>query len=397
MLRPNTFALTVLLAVLTGIGPLSTDMYLPSLPDISRTLQASTAETQLTISTYLIGFAFGQLFYGPLADRYGRKPALLIGLALFCSATLLCAVARSIEILMMARALQAFGACSGIVLARAIVRDLYSGARAGRELSLMGMVMALAPVVAPVAGGILQTAFGWRANFVALLAAGLIVALAIWRLLPETLAERSAPLTLPAMIRSFGSFIRDGGYLAHVGIVVFTFAGLFAWISGASFVLQNLYGLSAFAFGFAFAVGSVGYMTGAGLAAKFVGRFGINAVSGIGAICVAGAGWLMVVALALGLHWFVALVLPISIYLIGLGLVLGQAIAGAMQPYGRRAGAASSLMGFIQQSLAALVGIAVGDMLGHSAMPMAVAIALCVSITLLIWLTTRGVRARALR
>lgn len=396
MLRANTFALTALLAALTGIGPLSTDMYLPSLPDISNRLDATTAQTQLTISAYLVGFALGQLLYGPASDRFGRKPVLTAGLLIYCAASFLCAFASSIEMLMLARALQAVGACSGIVLARAIVRDLYSGARAGRELSLMGMVMALAPILAPVIGGVLQTLFGWRANFVALTASGLLIVLAVWLLLPETLQRRSPALKLTGLLRSFGGFLRDGNFLAHTGLVVFVFAGLFAWISGSSFVLQDIYGQSAFDFGIAFGIGSVGYMAGSALAAKFVGRYGIDKVSGFGAAAAAIGGLLMVGAVALDFRSGFALVLPMALYLAGMGGVLGQAIAGAMQPYHDRAGAASSLLGFIQQSVSAVVGVVIGHMLGDSAMPMAAGVAICGCITLAIWVTTRGVRARGL-
>jgi DHA1 family bicyclomycin/chloramphenicol resistance-like MFS transporter len=384
------------LAALTGIGPLSTDMYLPSLPDISAKLDATYSETQLTISSYLIGFALGQLIYGPFADRFGRKPVLLIGLAVYCAASFLCAFAQSIEMLMIARALQAAGACSGMVLARAMVRDLYSGARAGRELSLMATVMALAPVIAPVFGGVLQILFGWRASFVALTATGLLIALAIWLLLPETLERRGHPLSVSGLLRSYRDFLSDRSFLAHVGLAVFVFAGLFAWISGSSFVLQDLYGLTSFSFGLAFALGSVGYMTGAALAAKFVGRYGLGAVSGAGAAAATIGGLLMVAAVALDLRSAFALVVPAALYLGGMGGVLGQAIAGAMHPYRDRAGAASSLIGFIQQTLSAIVGVGVGQMLGQSAMPMAAAIAACGAITLAIWLATRGVRAQAL-
>src|SRR6476661_3585652 len=157
MLRPGTFALTALLAGLSAVGPLTTDMYLPSLPDIARQLDASTAQVQLTISTYLVGFAVGQIVYGPVSDRHGRKPVLIAAIIIFCAATLICALSTSIEMLMAARALQAIGGSGGIVLARAVVRDLYSGRRAGRELSLIGSVMALAPVIAPLIGGVLQT------------------------------------------------------------------------------------------------------------------------------------------------------------------------------------------------------------------------------------------------
>ncbi|MCC7495917.1 MAG: MFS transporter, partial [Fimbriimonadaceae bacterium] len=173
MLRPDTFALTALLAVLTMIGPLAVDLYLPALPEIGRELGAPVASVQLTISSYLIGFAVGQIAYGPISDIHGRRRILLIALAIFCVATLLCAYAPTIELLIAARTCQAIGASGAIVLARAVVRDLYSGARAGRELSVMGMIMALAPAIAPTIGGVVQAAFGWRACFLSVLAAGL--------------------------------------------------------------------------------------------------------------------------------------------------------------------------------------------------------------------------------
>src|ERR1700690_577807 len=150
MLTPGTFALTLLLSFLTALGPLSMDMYLPSLPDIARTLQAPVLNVQLTISSYLFGFAVGQIFYGPVSDRLGRKPVLLVALVLYAAATLACASAQSIHELIAARFIQALGGAGSIVLARAVVRDIYSGARAGRELSLMGSVTAFAPIVAPM-------------------------------------------------------------------------------------------------------------------------------------------------------------------------------------------------------------------------------------------------------
>src|SRR5476651_923622 len=198
MLRSGTFALTALLAALSAIGPLTTDMYLPSLPDIARQLGASTAQVQLTISAYLIGFAVGQIFYGPVSDRHGRKPVLLSALALYCVASLACALSTSIEMLIVARFVQALGGSGGIVLARAVVRDLYSGVRAGRELSLIGSVMALAPILAPIVCGIFQTGFGWRAIFVTLVLAAIIGLAVVWTRMPETLGERSPEPVSPA-------------------------------------------------------------------------------------------------------------------------------------------------------------------------------------------------------
>jgi DHA1 family bicyclomycin/chloramphenicol resistance-like MFS transporter len=396
MLRPGTFALTVLLAALSGIGPLTTDMYLPSLPDIARLLHASTAQAQLTVSAYLLGFAFGQIFYGPLADRHGRKPVLLGAMALYCTASLACALSTSIEMLIAARALQALGGSGSIVLARAIVRDLYSGARAGRELSLIGSVMALAPVLAPLIGGVLQTGFGWRSVFFTLVGGGFFGAAIVWPLMPETLALRAAESVTPAsMLKSYRVVARNPAYLAYLGLASTSFAGLFAWISGSSFVLQYLYGLTPFQFGVAFAVGSVGYMIGTTAAARLVMRHGIDRTLGVGAAAMAAGGLGMVMAVALGLTAAAALVLPMALYMAGLGIVLPQAIAGAMTPFPERAGAASALLGFVQQSVAALAGVVVGALLGSSAWPLAGSVAVTGCTTLALWIATRAVRASA--
>jgi MFS transporter, DHA1 family, multidrug resistance protein len=396
MLRPGTFALTALLAALSAIGPLTTDMYLPSLPDIARQLDASTAQVQLTISAYLIGFAVGQIFYGPVSDRHGRKPVLVAAIALYCVASLACALSTSIEMLIVARAFQALGGSGGIVLTRAIVRDIYSGARAGRELSLIGSVMALAPVLAPIAGGLLQTGFGWRATFLTLVIIGLMGAAIVLLLLPETLNARAAePVSMRSMFRSYHVVARNASYLAYLGIASASYAGLFAWISGAAFVLQNLYGLTPFDFGVAFALGSIGYMSGSALAARMVAKVGLDGMLGIGGCACAAGGLGMVVAVVFGLTSFLSLVLPVAVYLAGLGMVLPQGIAGAMTPFPERAGAASSLFGFVQQSAAALCGAAVGWFLGQSAWPLAVGVAAMGCATLGLWLATYGIRRAA--
>jgi DHA1 family bicyclomycin/chloramphenicol resistance-like MFS transporter len=396
VLRPDTFALTALLAALTAIGPLTTDMYLPSLPDIARIFQVSAAQVQLTISSYLVGFAVGQLIYGPLSDRYGRKPVLLGANVLFFVATALCAAAPSNTLLIVARALQAAGGCGGIVLARAIVRDLYSGSRAGRELSLIASVMALAPVIAPLIGGVLHSAFGWRSSFILLAVFGIALTAAVWRSLPETMEKSGRePASLTSTFRLFGQFLVDANFVANMGLVVFSFGGLFAWISGTSFVLQNLYGLGPIEFGVAFAIGSIGYMSGAMLAARIVGPLGLDRTMGIGAGALAAGGLLIAAAVALKLPTALSLILPMAIYLAGMGLVLGQAIAGAMAPYKRNAGAASSLLGFMQQSGAALFGAVVGHLLGDSAWPLAGTVAILGCLSLVLWAATRGVRSRA--
>ncbi len=395
MLRPDTFALTLLLSLLTALGPLSMDMYLPSLPDIGRALDAPTAQVQLTIASYLFGFAVGQIVYGPVSDRIGRKPVMLAALALYGVASVGCALTGSIGALTAMRFVQAFGGAGSIVLARAVVRDLYSGARAGRELSLMGSVTAFAPIVAPVIGGVLQTLFGWRSSFVLLVIFAAVSATAAARLLPETLRQRTAgPFSLAAISGLYRSVLRHRGFLANLGILTTTFVGLFAWVSGAPVVMQgSSYGLSPLSFGVTFAMAAAGYLVGTFIAARIVMRIGIDRTMGIGCVALAAGGLIMAAVVALKLAnviWFVG---AMTVYLAGLGFALPASMAGALTPFPDRAGTASSLMGFIQQSAAAITAAAVGCYLGQSAWPVAGVVAAMGCLALSIWLLTRRVRA----
>jgi DHA1 family bicyclomycin/chloramphenicol resistance-like MFS transporter len=394
MLRPDTIALTALLALLAAFGPVATDMYVPSMPDIARLLAASTAEVQLTLSSYLAGFAIGQIIYGPMSDRCGRKPVLLLALVLFCAASLTCAAAPTVETLIAARGLQALGGSGAIVLARAIVRDLYAGERAGRELSLIGAIMAFAPVVAPLIGGIVQIGFGWRANFIIMVGVGLLATAIVWRSLPETLHHHSAePVSAANILRGYRTLANNRAFLAHLGIVSVSYAGLFAWISGSPFVLQDLYGLSAFGFSIAFASACIGSLIGAAIAAPLVMRIGLDLTIGVGALALAVSGLTMIMTLALGLASVTSLVLSMALYLGGLGLAMPQAIAGAMTPFPDRAGAASSLIGFVQQTSAALLGAFVGHMIGETAWPLVGAIAAMGCLSFALWAASRRPRA----
>lgn len=392
MLRPGSFALTLLLALLTGIGPLSVDMYLASLPDIGRLLEAPTAQVQLTISFYLIGYAVAQVFYGPLSDRHGRRPVLLGAITIYLAATLACALAPTIETLIAARFFQAVGGSGTIVLARAVVRDMYDGVRVGRELSRMAAIMALAPLAAPLIGGVLQTAFGWRSNFVTLFAVGAVAAIMVWLLLPETLRQRTPEtVSLVSILRSYQRFLTERVFVIHLGIATCCMAGLFAWISTAAFVLQDIYGLSPLTFGLAFAVGSSGYLVGTVIAARFVMGWGADRTMGVGVVTMAAGGVVLVLAAAVGWHVAAGLIVGVGLYLAGMGLALPQAQAGALLPFPDRAGAASSLLGFTTQTISALVGAVLGHVLGDNAWPLAVAVALAGCTAVALWASTRTV------
>jgi DHA1 family bicyclomycin/chloramphenicol resistance-like MFS transporter len=393
MLRPDTIGLTALLGLLTAFGPVATDMYVPSMPDIGRLLGASTSEVQLTLSAYLVGIAVGQLIYGPFSDRFGRKPVLLTALLLFCGASALCAAASDIEMLIAARALQALGGSGAIVLPRAIVRDLYAGERAGRELSRIGAIMSVAPVIAPLLGGILQLAFGWRASFIAILAVGIVASLITWRALPETLNRCSRDRqSLRHILRGYRILAQHRGFLAHLGIVACCYAGLFAWISGSPFVLQDLYGLSPFAFSVAFALACLGSLVSAAVAASLVMRIGLDLTIGLGTLALAMGGTAMIVSLTLSPAPVVFLVLSMMLYHGGLMLAMPQAIAGGMTPFPDRAGSASSLIGVAQQTSAAIAGAVVGLTLGQTAWPLALAIAVAGFLALALWAGSRDAR-----
>jgi DHA1 family bicyclomycin/chloramphenicol resistance-like MFS transporter len=395
MLRPDTLALTALLAALTAIGPLSTDLYLPSLPDIGRAFGVSATWVQLTLSAYLFGFAAGQIVYGPISDRHGRRSVLLAAITIFCVASLICTFAPSIEILIAARCLQSFGAAGSIVLARAVVRDLYSGARAGKELSVMGAIMALAPIAGPVIGGLLHTAFGWRSAFAALLFAGLCLGVTAWRKLPETLKYPAPePVTVRTMLKVYRSLLKRRDFLLYAGIVTVCYTGLFAWLSSASFILQDLYGLTPLAFAFYFLPSALGYLIGTSIASRIVSRIGIERTIGFGAAALLAGGTTMLITLAVAPASVLSVVLPAALYIIGLGLTFPQAMAGGLTPFPDRAGAASSLLGFIPQFFAGVAGVTVVAMLGTTAWPLAIALTVMGALALLLWLMVRRIPAQ---
>jgi DHA1 family bicyclomycin/chloramphenicol resistance-like MFS transporter len=393
MLRAGTFALTALLALLTAFGPISTDMYVPSMPDVGRIFAVSASDVQLTLSSYLVGFAVGQIAYGPLADRLGRKPVLLTSLILFCGATAVCAVAPNIGTLIAARALQAFGAAGAVLLPRAIVRDLYSGARAAHQLSRIGAMMSFAPVVAPLIGGMVQVGLGWRANFVVIAAVGVAATAMVWLSMPETLLQRSIePVSLARLWQRYYTLMSDRMFRAHLGVAACSYAGLFAWISGSPFVLQGPYGLSAFQFGILYAVACVGSLAGGTIAAAVVMRLGLTKTIGTGAAILLVGGATMVAALAVGLPPVASLVLTMFVYHTGMMLAMPSAIAGAVTPYPDCAGAACSLVGFVQQASAAVVGAVVGYALGESTWPLAIAVMSMGVLSIVFWMPIRAAR-----
>jgi MFS transporter, DHA1 family, multidrug resistance protein len=395
-LKVDSIAMTAALGAMTAIGPISTDMYLPSLPDISARLSAGVSRAQLTLSAFMIGFALGQIVYGPISDKYGRKPVLAWGFGLYVVGSLGCAVAQSVDWLIAARVAQAFGGAASVVIARAIVRDLHEGARAARELSLMGAIMALTPTIAPTFGGLLQVAWGWRANFIVSTLVVLSFAVFLATALPETIKQRRAEAISPsAILAGFRFIARHRVFQIHAGLIALTFAGLFSFISASSFVLQGAYHLSPLAYGWAFgacAGASAVSMLGA---APLVSRFGVDRVIRIGVTLSALGGCAQLLGALLLPDAALAIVIPMMIYMLGLGLTLPQAMARALTPFPERAGAASSLAGFTQMSTGAIVGALVGMSIEVTPLALPIALALAGLAALSLHLLSRR-RAAAL-
>ena len=393
MLKPDTLALTVVLALLTALGPLSTDMYLPSLPAIATGLGASTGQAQMTLSAFLLGFAVGQFFYGPVSDRVGRRPVLLFGLGLFTLASLICALSPNIETLIGARFLQALGASGPIVLGRAIVRDFYEGARAGRELSRMGTIMGVVPALAPILGGLIAQFSHWRMSFGVMILCGAALAATVLLRLPESIRRKSeAPVSFRSILRGFRVLLGHPGYRTYVGLSMLTYGGLFAFISGSSFVLQGIYRLSELAFAFSFATVVVGFIGGTALAQRLVGPRGLDGTIRLGVASLAAGGALMLVLVWSGVPSSFAITGPMAVYGLGVGLTMPQAMASALMPFPDRAGAASSLLGICQMTFAAILGIALGQNLGGSALPLPATIAMTGVLALIVFLATGRAR-----
>ena len=393
-LRPDTLAMTAVLAMLTALGPLSTDFYLPSLPEIVRVLNTDVAGAQATLSAFLFGFAAGQIIWGPLSDRLGRRPVLLIGLGLFLVTTLICALAPSIEALIGARFAQALGASGPIVLGRAMVRDLYDGPRAGRELARMGMIMGLVPAVAPALGGVLQNAFGWRSTFIATLIVALAIMAVVVTILPETIRKRSPEkLSFFAIFRGFRVLLQNPAYRVYVSLTSLAYAGLFAFISGSSFVLIGIYGLSPPVYGLSFGCMVLGYILGTILAQRLVGSRGFDGVIALGVICLAAGGLTMLACVATGFGGPFGVILPMALYACGVGLTMPQSQAAAMMPFPDRAGAASSLTGLCQMLLSGCVGLLVGYLLKASALPLPLVLSAIGVATLVLFRASTATRA----
>ncbi len=364
-------ALSALLTALVAFQAVSTDLYLPALPAIVADLGSDVATIQLTLSLFLIGFGLGQILWGPLSDRFGRRSVLLVALCAYAALALACALAPGAWTLVVLRLLMGVAAAAGPALGRAVVRDLWPPAEAARVLARLAAAMAVAPMLGPVVGGLLTELSGWRANFVALALFGGASALAAAAILPETAPARDVGALAPRrLLESFRSVLAHPLFRAAVLGAGLSYGGIFVWISASSHVLVGQLGLPPRLFGLVFATSVLGYMAGSHLGGRIAGRLGLAGTLRAGALLALTAGACALLApLAFGVG-VPALLLPAFLVMATAGFVLPTSMALAMAPFPERAGLASGLLGALQLALASGIGYAVAAALGDSAWPL---------------------------
>ena len=382
--RRSHAELVLILGALTAFASLSIDMYLPSLPTLERVFDVPPAAVQFTLTTFFLGYALGQAIYGPIADRFGRKPPLYVSLTLFSAASAACALAPSIRVLAAMRFVQAIGACAGSVIARAMVRDLFPPEETRRVYSTLMLVMGVAPIAAPLLGGYILVGPGWSAIFWFLAALGLACLAAVHFRLPESHdLDAVQPLHPGRILATYAGLLRDRTFLGSTLASGFSLAGIFAYIAGSPFVFIKMYHLPADRYGWIFGANSLGL-----IAASQVNGHLLHGVSPRKVMIAAGlaqclAGLLLLAAARTGAFGIVGLLVPLFAFLMCLGFIGPNATALAMAPHGRVAGAASALLGTLQFTLAAIAPVAVGAFEGSGATPMAAVIAACGTLGLL--------------
>jgi MFS transporter, DHA1 family, multidrug resistance protein len=373
------------LALLLGLQPVTTDIYLPALPALTRELGASMASAQLTLSALILAFGVAQLFWGPLADRIGRRPVLLAGLALYTAASLGSTLAGSIEQLVAWRVLQGTAMAAAVVCARAMVRDLYEPLEGAQVMSLGLSGLGAIAIIGPLVGGLATWAWGWHAALAVVTAIGALTLLFVVLRLPETLTVLNPQATrLRPLLRAWHRIARHRTFVAWTALVSCTYGGLFTLLAGSSFVYIELLGLSPGAYGLCMAVGSSSYMAGTFVCRSWLARLGMAGAVRRGAVLTLAGGLLMLVPAVLELHHAGAVLLPQCLFAFGHGIHQPCGQAGAVSPFPQAAGAASALAGFALAGTAFLVGLWLGQVLDGSLMPYALTLAFWSALTALV-------------
>ena len=360
-----------MLVAVSAVGPLALNIFMPSMPALPGVFDTDYGTVQLTLGLYLVGLATGQLAYGPLSDRFGRRPLLLGGLGLFLLGTALSYLAISIEMLIVGRVIQAVGGCSGLVLSRAIVRDLFDRERSASVISYITAAMVMAPMVAPLIGGYLDDWLGWRSSFLFVGSFGLIVTVFAVLLLHESNHNRQPLPGIRGMATSYGILLGSPVYRGYALLTTFASAGFFAFLGGAPYVVIELMGRPPSEYGWYFALSAIGYMSGNLVSGRITVRVGIDRMIGLGLALNLAGGLTMLLLWAAGHFTPLALFGPMMLSAIGNGFNNPNGNAGAISVDPGRAGAASGLTGFLQMSVGAGASALAGHLIIGSQLPLA--------------------------
>ncbi|GAA2541577.1 multidrug effflux MFS transporter [Winogradskya consettensis] len=368
------FRIVLVLGFLTALGPLTIDMYLPSLPTISTDLNASAAAVQLTLTGTLIGLAFGQLLVGPLSDAVGRRVPLLSGIAVHILASVLCVIAPNLAMLGALRVLQGLGAAAAAVIATAMVRDLFDGMAAARLFSRLMLVVGVAPILAPTIGGLVLNWTSWRGVFVVLTVVGTAIMAVSAIVLPETLpAVRRRSGGVLGTVRDYGRLFSDRVYVGLILVAGLAMAALFAYVSGSSYVFQDGFGMSEQQFAYVFAGGAIGLIGATQLNVRLLRRWTPQQIMSTALLAGLGFGLVLLVLAATNVGGLIGILIPLWATLAMVGLVMPNAPALALSRHGEAAGTAAALLGAVQFGVGALAAPLVG-MLGVGAVAMSIVV-----------------------
>ncbi|MEH6565411.1 MAG: multidrug effflux MFS transporter [Halopseudomonas sp.] len=390
-----SFYILLILGALSAFGPLAIDMYLPAFPAIGAALNADAEQVQLSLSVYFLGLASGQLVYGPLADRFGRRKPLLIGIALFCLASFACAMAPTLEWLLAARFAQALGGCAGMVVTRAVVRDLCAPIDAAKAFSQLMLIMGVAPILAPLAGGAMLKVAGWASIFWFLTLFSALFALAVYFFLPETLPDDVPASRLSSALGRYSGLLREPVFMFHSLTGGVAMAGMFAYIAGSPYIFIELYGLSVDHYAWLFGANAAGFILFAQFNSRMLRRHTpLSLLKGTTAVYLAATAALLLVALSHSLNLWLFLP-PLFCSVAVISLVIPNASACALAGHGHQAGVASALMGTMQFAIAGLTSAAVGWLHDGSSVPMTLVMAACGLVTVIMALLARRASALA--
>jgi DHA1 family bicyclomycin/chloramphenicol resistance-like MFS transporter len=365
--RATGTGLVVVIGSLILLPAVTTDMYLPSLPDVARDLDSTIAAAQFTITGMLIGGGLGQLVVGPFSDRVGRRLPALIGISAHLVISLLCTAVTTITQLAGLRVLQGVAVAGGTVVALAVVRDRYTGAQAARLLSRLMLVIGAAPLLAPTVGGLVAERWGWRAVFLTLAVLALVIGLVVFRFLPETLPpQRRVSRGLGTVFRGYGQLLRDGHFMALALLPGLGMGVVMGYVAGSSFVFQNQYDLSKPQFALVFAVIGISQVAVAQLNAGVVPRVGPLRMLRFGLPLAVGLAGVLVTVAATATGGLTGLVVMLWLTMGSLGLIMANASALALSRHGERAGSAAAVVGFLQAGLGGAIGTLVGVIGGHA-------------------------------